>query len=384
MNSELNVAYIGPVSFPTGWASTKRRRYMVDYMNEQQISVHVLCTNGQNKKFKNASQGVYGNADYRDISELLNVGDIFRYINEGKACLKKWFAKDKKNILIFHTLLYFYELPFFLYAKKLGYKIVFDQVETSYQIAVKHSYASKLRIKLHETVSRYGYRRCDGSFIISEALKKQNQEKYPNMPLCILPNSTPIIRTTEKTSFSKVPAILYSGSFAPKDGVRYLIDAFEKVRDMGYPCKLIMTGVGRPEDMKILDRVRNRQDVDYRGFVSDDELSSILQSCDILTMTRTNSIFANYGFPFKLSEYLATANPVIASKVSDVGRILTHKENAYLVSPENTGEIAEGLIYYLENPAIALDIGQQGFKKMKKVFSVDAVGKIFVDFLTKI
>lgn len=41
---ELNIVYIGRLSFPLGQATTKRRRYMVDYMNDENIECHILST----------------------------------------------------------------------------------------------------------------------------------------------------------------------------------------------------------------------------------------------------------------------------------------------------------------------------------------------------
>lgn len=202
--------------------------------------------------------------------------------------------------------------------------------------------------------------------------------------MCILPNSTPILEKTKKQFFSNPPTILYSGTFAKKDGVEYLLKAFLLVQKKGYSCRLIMTGKGQPSDMKVLELVKDNPDVQYKGMVSDRELVETLLDCDILTMTRENSKFSNYGFPFKLSESLATGNPVIATNVSDVGKYVKHMESVYLVQPECVEEIANGIIYYLENPQNALQIGQNGLNVMKKHFSIEGVGKKFIDFLVNI
>lgn len=39
---ELNIVMASGVVFPYGLATTKRRRYMVDYMNVQGVECHVL------------------------------------------------------------------------------------------------------------------------------------------------------------------------------------------------------------------------------------------------------------------------------------------------------------------------------------------------------
>lgn len=299
--------------------------------------------------------------------------------------LQKWHDPAKKNVLVFHTILNFIDAPFFYYAKKLGYKIVFDQVETSYRAkGTKSSFKSQLKTFLDEVVGKKAYKKCDGSFVISKALENQNKKLYPQMPLCLLPNSTPILQDKKKNHFSQPPKILYSGTYAPKDGVEFLIRAFLKVQKEGIACKLILTGKGTDGDMKVLDLIKHNPDVEYKGMVSDDELLKIMLDCDILTMTRTNSKFANYGFPFKLSEYLATGNPVIATKVSDVSDILTHKENAYLANPEIIDDIVDGLEYYIKNEQKALIIGEKGLDVVKNVFSKEIIGDTFTSFIEKI
>ena len=56
-------------------------------------------------------------------------------------------------------------------------------------------------------------------------------------------------------------------------------------------------------------------------------------------MTRTDSAYANAGFPFKLGEFLASGKPVIASNVSDVGKFFTDRHDTMLVKPGECKEI---------------------------------------------
>lgn len=384
MNKELNVVYIGPVTFPLGDASSKRRRYMVDYMNKEKVQCHVLVTRSSHKDMENAKDGVYGRCDYHNISECLR-SSYLSYLKTGKVWLKEWHDDKKKNILVFPTILEIYDYPFFMYAKKIGYKIVFDQVETSYIVkGTNPSLKRRIHVLSNELVGHSAYKKCNGSFVISESLWKQNENKYPRMPLELLPNSTPILRQQKKTSFNEIPTILYAGTYASKDGVEYLIKAFLKVVKDGYKCKLILTGRGIDRDMKVLDLIKDNPNAKYLGRVSESKLNEILLQSDILTMTRVNSIFANYGFPFKLSEYLSTGNVVIASKVSDVGKYLTHMENAYLVEPESIDQIADGIEFLISHQSKALEIGENGLNVAINSFGIDSIGRKFVDFLNRI
>ena len=384
LNKELNVVYIGPDTFPLGAATTKRRRYMVDYMNSKEIQSHVLVTRSAKLDKENDIDGQYGLCDYHNISLLFH-SSYFSYLKAGKRWLRQWRDDRKKNILIFPTILDVVDYPFFSYAKKLGYKIVFDQVETSYRAkGTRTSLKRELHVFMNELIAQRAYNNCDGSFVISEALRIQNEKKYPKMNLGLLPNSTPILRKEKKVTFNTIPRILYAGTYAQKDGVVYLIKAFLKVISDGYNCKLILTGKGRDCDMKVLNLVEGNPNVEYLGRVSDERLNEVLLSSDILTMTRENSRFANCGFPFKLSEYLATGNVVLATKVSDVGIYLKHLENAYLVEPENIDQIASGIEYLISNQNRAVEMGEKGLDVAKLSFGIDNVGHKFVNFLQSI
>ena len=101
-------------------------------------------------------------------------------------------------------------------------------------------------------------------------------------------------------------------------------------------------------------------------------------------MTRCNSRFANYGFPFKLSEYLATGNIVLATNVGDVGLYVKDKESAYIIPSENSHAIATTLQHIVEYPQEALNVANGGLKVMQQHFSIESVGVIFVNFLKEV
>ena len=101
-------------------------------------------------------------------------------------------------------------------------------------------------------------------------------------------------------------------------------------------------------------------------------------------MTRCNSRFANYGFPFKLSEYLATGNIVLATNVGDVCDYIENKKSAYIVPPESSYSIAKAILHIHSNPEEAFTVAKGGLEAMQKHFSIENVGKVFVDFLKEV
>lgn len=383
-SKKLNVVFIGSQSFPLGGATTKRRRYMIDYMNNHKIQSHYLiCDFKQRSKRQNDTDGIYGICDYHDITPLADNKKYFKFWRQGKKILKEWYTNGFQNILIFSTGISLFEYPFFIYAKKLGYKIVFDQVETSYLQNGKSHFLHKINIIISEFLSDKAYKHSS-AFVISNNLLNEVHNKYPKRKICLLPNSTPQLCNAPRTTLNKPLTILYSGTYAPKDGVGYLLKGVIEAHDNGTDLKLLLLGKGTKEDMKVLELVKNKKYIHYLGYVSDEDLKKHLLASDILCMTRCNSRFANYGFPFKLSEYLATGNIVLATNVGDVKLYIKNGQSAYIIPPEDSHAIAHAIQYISSNPQEALSVAKKGLEAMQQHFSIENVGRIFIDFLHKI
>lgn len=371
--TELNIVYIGTPPFPNGPAITKRRRFMVDYMNDNNISCHVLITGKTTFSGNNAQYGTYGKCDYYNICG----NNIFKYNKVGKQYLQKWFNKNKVNVLIFPTSMSYMDYFLYRYAKKLGYRIVFDIVETTFWKHEHMGFKKKMQYRINNFLSEKAYKYA-AAFVISERLSKEINEICPSMPVCILPNSTPIKVRSGRKNFNNPIKILYAGTYASKEGVTYLLDGITKVIEHGYNCKLLLLGKA-PENLR--KKYQNDEFVDFKGFVSDEELYKMQMESDILAMVRTNSIFSNYGFPFKLSEYLATGNVVLSTNVSDVEKYIKDKQDAYLIEPESSEAIYKAVTHIINNPSQACQIAESGLKVAYDKFSIQNVGKIFETFL---
>lgn len=380
----LNVVYIGCHSFPTGLATTKRRRYMVDYMNSHNIVSHYLVCDLKRRDYAhNPIKGNYGICEYVDISHFAGKHNYIEFWKQGKRFLQEWFVHGNQNVLIFPTLVSLFEYPFFLFAKKIGYQIVFDQVETSYLQNGKMRFFRKVYTILSEWVSNEAYKQS-AAFVISKNLWNEVHEKYPQRKLCLLPNSTPQFCNASRKQLNNPMKILYSGTFSSKDGVDYLLNGVVEAYNAGANIELLLVGKGIGNDMKLFDCIKDKKYIRFLGFVSENELQKLLLECDVLCMTRRNSRFANYGFPFKLSEYLATGNVVLATNVGDVCVYIKDKESAYIVPPEDSHAIADTILHIERNPHEALKVAEGGLKAMQQHFSIEKVGTIFIDFLNKL
>ena len=88
----------------------------------------------------------------------------------------------------------------------------------------------------------------------------------------------------------------------------------------------------------------------------------MLKNATILALDRPDSLQAKCGFPTKLGEYLLTENPVVVTKVGDIPLFLQDGQSALLAEERNPEEFASKMIWVLQHPSEAAEIGKKGAK----------------------
>jgi glycosyltransferase involved in cell wall biosynthesis len=177
--------------------------------------------------------------------------------------------------------------------------------------------------------------------------------------------------------------IFYGGSFGHKDGLPYLINAFDELCIRYNNLRLILSGKGLSTDMENIfaeiAQLKCKDKIIYKGYLDTDDYYTLLNHCDIFCMTRINSKFANAGFPFKLGEFLATGKGVIATNIGDVPNYLTNKQNALLIDSESVSQLVEAISYFLNNPNKMRDIGTESRKTARQYFDSEKLSMQLFD-----
>ncbi len=107
--------------------------------------------------------------------------------------------------------------------------------------------------------------------------------------------------TVDRDGWEDDPYILYTGNYAPYQGIDLLIDAFQHL-DNG-SVRLVMTG-NAPEEYVVED-----PNVLYTGFVGEPRLADLLYGADVLVSPRQTDGFP----PMKMLYYVRTDAPIVAT-----------------------------------------------------------------------
>jgi glycosyltransferase involved in cell wall biosynthesis len=173
----------------------------------------------------------------------------------------------------------------------------------------------------------------------------------------------------------KKPYIAYCGSSSfSKDGVDVLIKSFSKIALLYTEIKLYIAAFWEIDGNKMIKLISetNMEDrIIYLGTLNRDEIPGFVNNASLLTLPRPPSKQARGGFPTKLGEYLATGNPVCATKVGEIPDYLTDNQSAFLAEPGNIESFSDAMIRALSNSELAKQVGMNGRKVAEKHFSME-------------
>lgn len=183
--------------------------------------------------------------------------------------------------------------------------------------------------------------------------------------------------------------IAYVGSMsAEKDGLYELMQSFSKVVIKHPHLYLLIIGGGNKLQVNELNKLVEKNGIQGKvvltGYIAPELVPELLESAELLVLSRDNSLRAEAGFPTKLGEYLATGKPVVTTNVGDIPLYIKNEMNGYLVKPGDIQEFANTIIKVIENPDKAKAVGFAGRELAEKLFDSKVQSLELEKFLKKV
>ncbi len=385
------------IAYPRGMAGTRIVQNLIDYFRGQD-DVHqtvLILRQSRVKLAENKLCGCHKDVEYVTIGadikpDITVLWKGLKYFIDGLKYLKANVRKQCKNIIYVYGYPTFDKVPLLMFAKALGCKVVFYIVEDADFMGS----APDILARLKRASAVFFYKRIgsigDAVMVISKHLYAKTAAIVKDkLPILLDPISVNFENFNYPgEEFHRPVRIFYGGTFGMKDGVENLIKAFEDVCAKHDDVELFLSGKGAKDRMDvILEQISNspyKDKIKCTGYLDDDDFYKLLNSCDILCMTRVGSRYADTGFPFKLGEYLAAGKAVLASDVSDVTDYLENRVNAIVIKPDSVSDIADGILFLIQNPAQAKEMGARAKVTARENFDSTVSGKKVYDLLKEL
>ena len=186
------------------------------------------------------------------------------------------------------------------------------------------------------------------------------------------------IQSKEKYNLTNYRILMFPGAPRPYKGVEDILIALDKLNDDRY--RLVIVG-GSPYDdydqqlMKQWGKwIIKLPKIPYT------EMPEVVAAADIIMVPQRNSPAALAQFPLKLTDGMAMAKPIIASRVGDIPDILA--DTGYLVSPSSPEEITIQIKNIFEDLEQAKKRGIAARERCIQYYSLAAMADILSEILS--
>ncbi|MBU0468557.1 MAG: glycosyltransferase [Candidatus Omnitrophica bacterium] len=163
-------------------------------------------------------------------------------------------------------------------------------------------------------------------------------------------------------------------------GQKFLIQAIPLVLKQYPNLKVIIVGDGplKSDLSELTKKLSLENIVIFTGTMTN--IATLLNIFDIFVFPTFNEALG-----LTVLEAMAAAKPIIATNDAAIPELIKHNEEGLLVSPGNPKEIANALIFMIENPEKAKEFGLKAKEKVK-MFSaaimVSKIQKVYDDILS--
>ena len=164
----------------------------------------------------------------------------------------------------------------------------------------------------------------------------------------------------------------FVGTFGPWHGVEKFAEAIKSI-PTDVPVRFLLVGSGslHTEVEKQLEGEENTGRVIFTGSVAHERVPALLDACDILVAPHVPLADGSefFGSPTKVFEYMAMGKAIVASRLGQIGEVLTDQETALLVEPGNVRELAAAIVKLIEKKELRIQIGARAREVAEREFT---------------
>ncbi len=175
--------------------------------------------------------------------------------------------------------------------------------------------------------------------------------------------------------------IVFVGRLEKRKGLKYLLPAYRQVKREIPNSRLIIVGPGTRLRKKYERWVRRYAvaDVVFVGHVSYQELPRYYQTADVFCAPAVN----RESFGIVLLEAMAMGKPIVATNIAGYASVVTHGEEAWLVPPKDSRQLAQALTSLIRDEKLRQEMGRKGRLKAQE-YSWERVAQQVFDYYLKV
>jgi glycosyltransferase involved in cell wall biosynthesis len=155
-----------------------------------------------------------------------------------------------------------------------------------------------------------------------------------------------------------------------RKGVQYFIDSCklidEKYPDLAKTIEIVWLGKG-DEDFSSIMKMKTNM---LHYISGDSELADVYSAVDIFVIPSLED-----NLPNTIMESMACGTPCVGFNTGGIPEMIDHKQNGYVAAYEDSNDLAEGILWCLENHHL---LSPKAREKVEKCYSEEVVAKQYI------
>ncbi len=224
--------------------------------------------------------------------------------------------------------------------------------------------------------------------LLSEHLYPDIQKYVPKNRVHICPNGIPeqgTVTERPRGAGDKPVRLLFLSNLIESKGVFVLLEACKILKEKGLAFQCTYVGgegdVSSNELNKKISDLGLKEEVTYVGKKYNEEKEEVFAASDVFILP---TYYPNECFSLVLLEAMQAGLPIVTTDEGGIPDMVEEGENGFLVPQKDANALAERLDELIENPQKRIKMGENGYEKYQRLFTLQAFEERFTDILKKI
>lgn len=160
--------------------------------------------------------------------------------------------------------------------------------------------------------------------------------------------------------------ICYAGGLFARRGIKYVVDAMEKVDG-----KFEFAGTMDANMQKQYESSKGWGRCKYHGVLTREEVNALYNRSRIGIINNLDVPYHRNSNPNKLFEYMAVGIPIVCTSIPAWAEIVKDANCGLIVNATDSAQIADAILYLLEHPLAAKEMGDNGRRAFEQKYNWD-------------
>jgi len=167
---------------------------------------------------------------------------------------------------------------------------------------------------------------------------------------------------------------LYSGGISLDRGLEEMLWLTKQINDQGYDFSLILNGTfidpqSKRDYYRLTEAYNIARHVTYTGWVQHENVPDYVRQADICFVILHPTEIYYRALPIKLFEYMACAQPIVASDFPLIREIVVGSKCGLLVNPLDKTSIMEATWRLICNESLRESLGKNGLRAVQSMYN---------------